>query len=46
MSNADAKMPVGQKCGKCGFKVRTKEHEEGQHHKKGTKGKMPIVKRR
>lgn len=29
-------------CKKCGFKKRTKNHDEGQHHQKGSGGKLLI----
>ena len=29
-------------CPTCGFKVRTKNHDEGQHHKSGSNGKLTI----
>ena len=27
-------------CEKCGFKIRGKNHEEGDHHKRGKAGKI------
>ena len=29
-------------CGDCGFKVRGKDHVNGQHHKNGTKGRCQV----
>jgi len=29
-------------CEKCGFKIRGKNHEDGDHHKRGEKGKLKI----
>lgn len=29
-------------CEKCGFHIRGKNHEEGDHHKRGEKGKIKV----
>lgn len=31
-------------CEKCGFKIRGKNHEEGDHHRKGVNGKADTSK--
>lgn len=30
---------IGTKCPECGYKIRGKNHDEGDHHKSGGKGK-------
>jgi hypothetical protein len=27
-------------CDKCGFKIGSKDHEQGEHHKRGQAGKL------
>jgi hypothetical protein len=29
-------------CEKCGFKIRGKNHDAGEHHRKGIKGKADV----
>ena len=50
MKNKKAKKDVSKSrngklyCDKCGFKIRGKNHEEGEHHRKGTNGKADTTK--
>jgi len=32
-----------EKCKDCGFRIRSKNHESGNHHKKGSDGKYSII---
>ena len=32
------------RCNRCGFKVRGKSHEKGEHHKKGVWGLLDPIK--
>ena len=37
------KPKTANRCKQCGFKIRGPNHEEGQHHKKGSDGKAKFT---
>lgn len=40
--NSSKSRTANKYCEKCGFKIRGKNHEDGQHHQKGTNGKAVV----
>jgi hypothetical protein len=37
------KAKTANRCKQCGFKIRGPNHEEGQHHKRGSGGKATFT---